>query len=109
MVAKAPRRDERAGIEAPLDLRLEDRAGNQEQSGPLMKGLHAWMEAQLAEHQDGTEFRAGQSHLLLIESLAESDAFPASSWFDNRKQHRRASQLATMNQTHEQIANSGAV
>jgi hypothetical protein len=23
----------------------------QEQSGPLMKGLHGWMEAQLAEHK----------------------------------------------------------
>ncbi|MGO4880092.1 MAG: IS66 family transposase [Bryobacteraceae bacterium] len=34
------------------ELTAEDRLGfHQEHSGPLMKGLHAWMEAQLAEHK----------------------------------------------------------
>jgi len=67
---------------------------HQEHSGPLMKGLHEWMEAQLAEHKTepnsgpGKEFcryhstvraRPDSSHLLFTESLAEADAFRAAS------------------------------
>jgi hypothetical protein len=32
-------------------LHVGSRLGDKEHSGPLMKGLHAWMEAQLAEHK----------------------------------------------------------
>src|SRR5208337_232688 len=39
--------------------------------------------------QDGTEFRAGQSDLLFIESLAEADAFPRTTRRTARQQHRR--------------------
>jgi len=58
------------------ELSLEERLRfHQEHSGPLMKGLHEWMETHLAEHKTA-EFLTGQSDLLFIESLAEADAFP---------------------------------
>jgi transposase len=49
---------------------------HQEHRGPLMKGLHEWMEAAVGGAQDGTELRAGKSDLLFTESLAKADALP---------------------------------
>jgi transposase len=44
------------------DLSPEDRLRfHQEPSGPLMKGLHEWMEAQLAEHQTEPNSGLGQA------------------------------------------------
>jgi transposase len=57
----------------------ERRRFHQEHSGPLMKGLHEWMEAQLAEHKTEPNSGLGKSHLLFTESLAEADTFPAAS------------------------------
>ena len=62
---------------------------HQTKSAPLMGGLHAWMEAQFAEHK--TELRSGQSDLISAEALDEADAFPASNRRTTRQQHRRKS------------------
>ncbi len=60
---------------------------HQEHSGPLMKGLHEWMTAQLGEHKTA-EFRTGQSDLVFTESLAEADALPPASRRADRQQYR---------------------
>ncbi len=68
------------------ELSPEDRLRfHQEHSGPLMKGLHDWMEAQLAEHKTEPNSGTGQSDLLFTESLDEADAFPATAGLAHRQ------------------------
>ena len=68
------------------ELSPEDRLHfHQQHSGPLMKGLHKVDGGATGGAQDGTELRTGQSDVLSIESLVETDAFPAAAGLANRQ------------------------
>jgi transposase len=57
------------------ELSPEDRLRfHQEHSGPLMKGLHEWMETQLAEQKTEPNSGLGKAISYFTESLAEADA-----------------------------------
>jgi transposase len=67
-------------------LSAEDRLHyHQEHSSPLLQKLHHWDGGAVGGAQDGTQLRAWQSDLLFTESLAETDAFPTTSWLADRK------------------------
>ena len=51
---------------------------HQEHSGPLMKALHEWMEAQLAERKTEPNSGLGKAISYLLQSLGQADALSAS-------------------------------
>jgi len=61
---------------------------HQEHSEPLMKGLHEWMEAQLAEHKTEPNSGLGKAISYLLNHW--TDGFPAATRRTDRQQHRRA-------------------
>ena len=59
------------------ELSPEDRLHfHQEHSGPLMKGLHEWMEAQLAEHKTEPNYGLGKAISYLLNHWPKLTLFP---------------------------------
>jgi hypothetical protein len=63
---------------------------HQEHSGPLMKGLHEWMEAQLAEHKTEPNSGLGKAILYLLNHWPKLTLFLAATRRADRQQHRGA-------------------
>ena len=72
------------------ELSPEDRLRfHQEHSGPLMKGLHEWMEAQLAEHKTEPNSGLGKAISYLLNHWPKLTLFLRQAGRANRQQHRR--------------------
>ena len=71
-------------------LSPEDRLRfHQEHSGPLMKGLHEWMEAQLAEHKTEPNSGLGKAISYLLNHWPKLTLFLQGTRRAARQQHRR--------------------
>ena len=63
---------------------------HQQESGPVLDGLKAWLDGAIHPAQGGAQLRAGPGHHLPAQALAEADPLPARGGRPTRQQRVRA-------------------